>query len=156
MMKIVTNLNAVTTRLVAKLQTIANVNGEARDRMLRQVASDTAAQVTYRIHTKGLNSKGTAIGEYDSKYLKLRQSKYNRTSDKKVILSLTGQMENDFGIVASQSNKYSLGFKNTINADKAQWMQEKYGRIYDLTKEELDHANVVANDFIAEYLNEAD
>lgn len=154
-MSIVTNLNQVTARLVQKLKAIGDSNGEARDTMLRQVASDTVAKVTYRIHTQGLKSDGTAIGEYKPKYLRLRETKYNRTGDKKVILSLTGQMENDFGIVSAKANQYGLGFKNQLNADKAGWMEEKYGSIYDLTNEELDHANLVANDFIADYLNEA-
>lgn len=155
-MKIVTNLNQVTAKLVTKLKSIADINGEARDMMLRQVASDTAAKVTYRIHTQGLKSDGTAIGKYNNSYLKLRESKYNRTSDPKVILSLTGQMENDFGIVANKANQYGLGFKNSFNAEKAEWAEDKYGKVYNLTKEEEANAGLIANDFIAEYLNEAD
>ena len=226
--RITSNLNEVTTRLVAKLQAVNDPNGPVRDRMLRQVASDTAAQVTYRIHTEGKNSNDTPIGEYSSKYLKIRE-KNNRGTNPKVILSLTGQMENDFGIVSNSANKYGLGFKNSLNADKAEWLQEGtksgqvkeheriinrksdksinkildtinkiedeisdgygdlnklnkrlisakkryqkaqgkkvkvkshtrsgrvgYGRIYDLTDKEKDHANLVANDFIAQYLN---
>jgi hypothetical protein len=150
------NLNEVTTRLVAKLQSVNDPNGAARDLMLRQVASDTAAQVTYRIHTEGLNSNAKPIGEYSNAYLRVRR-KNNRGDSKKVILSLTGQMENDFGIVANQANRYGLGFKNELNAQKAEWLQERddYGRIYDLTEAELAHANLVANDFIAQYLNES-
>ena len=153
-MIITTNLDEVLGRLVGKLQDLNNPNGEARDLMLRQVASDTVAQVTYRIHTEGLNSAGKPIGEYANSYMKIRESsKYNRSSSKKIIFSLSGQMENDFNIVANQANHYGLGFKNTINADKAQWLQERFGRVYDLTEKEKDHANLVANDFIAEYLN---
>lgn len=154
--RITSNLNEVTTRLVAKLQEINDPNGAARDRMLRQVASDTAAQVTVRIHTQGLNSEGTPIGEYSNAYLKIRK-KNNRGESKKVILSLTGQMENDFGIVSNTAGRYGLGFKNELNAKKAEWLQERpdYGRIYDLTEAEKEHANLVANDFIAQYLNES-
>lgn len=153
-MIITTNLDEVLGRLVGKLKDLNNPNGEARDLMLRQVASDTVAQVTYRIHTEGLNSEGKPIGEYANSYMKIRAT-YNRTSSKKIIFSLTGQMENDFGIVANQANRYGLGFKNKINADKAQWLQERsdFGRVYDLTEKEKAHANLVANDFIAEYLN---
>ena len=151
-MIITTNLDEVLGRLVGKLQDLNNPNGEARDLMLRQVASDTVAQVTYRIHTEGLNSAGKPIGEYANSYMKTR-AKYNRSSSKKIIFSLSGQMENDFGIVANQANHYGLGFKNTVNTDKAEWLQERFGRVYDLTEKEKAHANLVANDFIAEYLN---
>lgn len=152
MIKISSNLNEVTTRLVAKLQEVNDPNGTARDRMLRQVASDTLANVKYRIHTEGLNSAGQPIGQYSSAYLRIRE-KNNRGRNPKVILSLTGQMENDFSIVSSQANRYGLGFKNTLNADKAEWVQDEYGRVYDLTQQETDHAGLVANDFIAQYLN---
>jgi len=151
------NLNEVTTRLVAKLESVKDPNGAAQDRMLRQVASDTLAQVKYRIHTDGKNSEGTPIGEYSNAYLKVRKSrKYNRGESTKVILSLTGQMENDFSIVSNTAGRYGLGFKNTLNAEKAEWLQARsdYGRIYDLTEAEKEHANLVANDFIAQYLNE--
>jgi len=153
--KISSNLNEVTTRLVAKLESVKDPNGAAQDRMLRQVASDTLAQVKFRIHTEGKNSEDTPIGEYSNAYLKIRK-KNNRGESTKVILSLTGQMENDFSIVSNSAGRYGLGFKNEFNAQKAEWLQERadYGRIYDLTESEKEHANLVANDFIAQYLNE--
>jgi hypothetical protein len=137
---------------VAKLQEVNDINSPVRDLMLRQVASDTLANVKFRIHTEGLNSAGQPIGEYSSAYLRVRE-KNNRGRNPKVILSLTGQLENDFSIVSNTANNYGLGFKNPINADKAEWLQDQYGKVYDLTEKEAQHANLVANDFLAQYLN---
>lgn len=65
---------------------------------------------------------------------------YNRGDSKKVIISLTRQLENDYAVVAIPRG-YAIGFNNSHNYDKSQWVQQTYGkRIFDLTKEESDLA----------------
>jgi len=62
---------------------------------------------------------------------------YNRSTDTKVILSLTRQMENDFGVVYNGLDGYGLGYKNELNFKKSQWAEEKYRKqIFALTGEE--------------------
>ena len=153
MLKITSNLQEVTTDLTARLKAIQEPSGEVRDQMLRTIALDTVAQMKQRIHVDGLNSKDAPIGEYSNAYLK-RREQYNRGSSRKVIISLTRQLENDFNIVAGNgSTGYALGFKNPDNADKAESVQEKYGDIYKPTEVEVAHMVVVAEQFINDILN---
>lgn len=165
-------------KLTAQLKSIADPNGVQRDKLLRTLATTVGAEIKYRVHTKGLNSENNQIGTYSSPYLKLRQSKYNRTSESKVIFSLTRQMENDFGIVASDpiktSTGYGLGFKNNAtykdvakgkknkgkvrtisNAQKAEWLQEKFGKVYSPTKNEEELLRKTAEQFIKDLIDNA-
>ena len=53
-------------------------------------------------------------------------------------VTLTGQMTNDFAttLFIISSDEVALGFTNQFNADKAGWMEAKYGEIFELTSEE--------------------
>lgn len=71
---------------------------------------------------------------------------YNRTSDTKVVISLTRQMENDFTVIATE-NGYGLGYLNALNFNKAGWVEETYKKkIFSLTPDENTQAGVIAND----------
>jgi predicted butyrate kinase (DUF1464 family) len=93
--------------------------------------------------------------------MKRRQEK-NRGTSKKVIFSLTRQMENDFSIVAGNgASGYGLGFKNMDNANKAEWLQRNtryksggFGDVYRPTQVEIEHMRVVAEQFITDLLNQ--
>jgi len=177
------NLKDVVSSIVGRVKSINDLNAEQRDKMLRTIAFDTAAQMKVRIHQDGKNSKDTAIGEYSNSYLKFRENN-GRGTDKKVILSLTRQMENDFSIIGgSGATGYDLGFKNPDNANKAEWLQKGtksatvkehnrtingksykvtshtrkgrtgYGDVYKPTQLEVAHMRVVAEQFITDILN---
>jgi hypothetical protein len=106
------------------------------DKVNRVIATSLLATVHYRIHIEGKDSSDNEIGTYSDTYLKYR-IKENRTSDSKVILSLTRQMEQDFSVVAGENGSYGLGYKNKINFDKAEWLEEKYFKtIFSLTEQE--------------------
>lgn len=95
-----------------------------RDYLIRPVAIELIPLMTRRIHQRGEASDGSQIGTYSSDYLKLRESKYNRSSDTKVIVALTSQLENDWAVIATEKG-YGIGFNNPFNAQKARWVQEK-------------------------------
>jgi hypothetical protein len=138
---------------MSRLKSISDTNGEDRDKMLRTVAFDSIANIKQRIHVEGLNSDQQQIGEYSNSYMKVRRF-YNRSSDKKVILSLTRNMENDFTVVGgSGATGYDLGFKNPDNAAKRERLEEKYGDVYKPTELEVAHMRVVAEQFINDLLN---
>ncbi len=79
--------------------------------------------------------------------------RYNRTSDTKVILSLTRQMENDMSVVATGKG-YGIGYLNKLNLQKAKWCEETYGKkiLSKLTKDEVELAKQTATEFTPEYL----
>lgn len=92
----------------------------------------------------GTFSKGKNIGE--------PRPVYNRGTDSKVILSLTRQMENDFGIVFNGSDGYGLGYKNELNFKKSQWAEENYRKeIFALTAQEEN----LVNDTVHKYFIDA-
>jgi hypothetical protein len=116
--------------------------------VLLSAASSVLALVAYRIHTQGERANGSAIGTYSNSYMKVRESsKYNRSSDRKKILSLTRQMENDFSVVEEQNN-IGLGFKNPANADKARWLEAAYPGTYVLSEDEDKVVVDVINGYI--------
>lgn len=115
------------------------------DSLLRNIAENMLRETRQRIHEQGKKASGSQIGTYSPKYIKTRV-KRNRGTSPKVILSLSGQMENDYKVVPIQGG-YGLGFDNSFNADKATWMQEKYGAIYDLTSEERKDMILIIRDW---------
>lgn len=149
MISITTNLNEVIGSLVQKMQSVNQLNGPDRDKLLRMVASDTIANMHERIHVKGLDSNGVPFGEYSSKYLKIRKA--NGLTGNKIILRFEGQLEK-LTIVANSDNKYSIGWISDFNGQKAEWMEKRFGKIYDLTDSERAHVSMVAEDFIKQLL----
>lgn len=115
----------------------------------REIAVKMQAPIRNRIHGEGKKADGSNIGKYSSSYLKVRERK-NRGTDTKVILSLTGDMENDFTVQPTETG-YGLGFSRENNYLKAKGNEEGnsrrkgYGKIYALTSEERILAIGVAN-----------
>jgi hypothetical protein len=148
MFSITSNLSEVATSLTAKLKSLSDADGEVRDQMLRTMALDTVAQMKERIHVQGLDSNGKALGEYSNAYMKVREQN-NRGTSRKVIYSLTRQMENDFSVVGGNgATGYDLGFKNPDNAVKAEKLEARFGDTYKPTEAEVAHMVVVAEQFI--------
>jgi hypothetical protein len=120
MVNIKSNIGQVTTELRDKLLKLAD-----KENLPRILAFDTIDLMTKRIHIDGKDSKEGEIGSYSNGYLELRKRKYNRSADPKVIISLTRQLENDWSVIAT-SKGYGVGFKNTLNFNKSQWVENTY------------------------------
>jgi len=95
-----------------------------------------------RIHVRGENSKGSKIGTYSNSYMKVRE-RYNRTSDKDVVASLTRELENGYTLKATDKG-YTIGNQSPNNDEKIGHLTEKYGDIWLLTEAELDITRIVA------------
>jgi hypothetical protein len=134
MVTITTNIGEVTAELAAKLKALSNP-----ELIPRTLAFDTIDLMTRRIHEEGKATDEGQIGTYSSNYLKLRERKYNRKSDTKVIVSLTRQLENDWSVIATESG-YGVGFKNSLNLQKARWVEEgKSKQIFSLSPSEIKY-----------------
>ena len=107
------------TPLISKYSKLATK--ASADSLLREIAQNMLRETRQRIHEQGKNAKDAPIGRYNFKYIPTRE-KNNRGSDRKVIFSLTGQMENDYKVIAVQGG-YGLGFSNPLNAKKAEALQ---------------------------------
>jgi hypothetical protein len=127
------------SKIKESLQTKFNKVAD-KEYLLRPVAFDVIKLMTDRIHKKGEDSTGGQIGTYSNSYLKLRERKFNRSSDKKIIVSLTRQLENDWSVIATQRG-YGIGFLNPDNRKKARFVEEiKEKIIFQLSQPELDFA----------------
>jgi hypothetical protein len=81
---------------------------------------------------------------------------YNHTNDPKIILTLTGAMNEDFAGTPPQKTEkgYGIGFSNPDNYQKAMWQDDTKGKqrykkpIWDLTKEEQQAAQEVVHNYL--------
>lgn len=141
--RINTNIAEVSARLKARLQKLKD-----KDYLLRPVCFDLIELMKVRIHEKGLAANDSPIGTYSNAYLRLRQKKYQRSADTKVIVSLTRQLENDWSVIATQKG-YGVGFKNKFNLQKARWVEQgKKANIFSLSKSENKYAVDYLNDLV--------
>ncbi len=131
MITIKSNIGQVTQEIKEKLLKLAD-----KENLPRILAFDTIDLMTNRIHQEGKAANESQIGTYNKSYLKLRERKYNRSSDTKIIVSLTRQLENDWSVIAT-GRGYGVGFLNPFNLQKARWVEEnKNVQIFSLSKSE--------------------
>lgn len=156
----------------------ADLKGKASpqetDKLLRTIASTLTGMMRDRVHVQGKDANDNQIGTYSPEYMKVRtndfksakivrgvnkgqaRKKYNRTSDTKVILSLTRQMENDMAICERNPIKipygYAIGYQNDFNFDKLTWLEQKYKKqiLTKLSK----HEEQVKDEIVNNYLND--
>lgn len=145
------NISEVLGSLVARIDEAIKP-----ENFTRVVATGIISTVHNRIHIQGKAADGSPIGSYENNYLRLRERKYNRLEGKKVVLSLTRQMENDFSAVVTQNGTWGLGFKNSLNADKSKWIQDHFEKnVYDLTAEEKDMALEIGAEYLQKIISSA-
>jgi hypothetical protein len=138
----------IKSSLLQKLEILKNPKP-----LLRPVALDVVALMTERIHEKGEAADGSQIGSYNNQYLRLRQKKFKRSGDKKIIVSLTRQLENDWAVLATQQG-WGIGFNNPLNAQKMIWVEEQKGKkIAALADSEKDYAINKLKKLIDEQVN---
>lgn len=136
MATIKTNIGEVNERIEGKLKKLGD-----KEYIPRILSFDLIDLMTKRIHVDGLAADESQIGGYNSQYLKLRQSKFSRSTDKKIIVSLTRQLENDWSVIATNSG-YGIGFLNPLNFQKARWVEEnKDKKIFNLSPTEQQYVN---------------
>lgn len=128
------NIGAVTASIRAKLEKLAD-----KENLPRILAFDTIDLMTKRIHIDGKATDEGQIGTYNKSYLALRERKYNRSADAKIIVSLTRQLENNWSVIAT-GRGYGIGFLNPFNLQKARWVEENKGKkIFSLSRSEIDY-----------------
>ena len=154
----------------------ADLKGKASpqetDKLVRVIASTLTGMMRDRVHVQGKDSNENQIGTYSPEYMKVRtndfksskivrgvnkekkKKKYNRTSDTKVILSLTRQMENDMAICERNPIKipygYAIGYQNDFNFDKLTWLEKKYKKqiLTKLSKKEEEVKDEIVNNYL--------
>lgn len=147
MVTIKANISLVSNSLLEKLRKIKD-----REYLLRPVAFDVITLMTDRIHQQGKASDGSQIGTYSNNYL-YKRKKNNRGTDKKIIVSLTRQLENDWSVIATPKG-YGIGFLNAFNLSKARWVEEGKGKkIFSLSESESEYAITKLQELTRDALN---
>ena len=121
-----------------------------RDEMARLQAFSLLAVIKERIHIQGKDSNGAQIGTYTPAYMKRRMSAmYKRNGDRKVIISLTRQLESGWHPEAIP-NGYALCLRTPEDMQKARWCEETYKKpIFAPPAEERALVEQIAKDYIA-------
>lgn len=147
MITIKSNIGQVTAELKEKLLKLAD-----KENIPRILAFDTIDLMTNRIHQEGKAANEQQIGTYNKSYLKLRERKYNRSSDTKIIVSLTRQLENDWSVIATNRG-YGVGFLNPFNFQKARWVEENKGVIiFSLSPSEENKLSEIVQENVSNVL----
>lgn len=182
MISIRTNIGQITAKIISRLnsikdsdqllRTVANdMVGEVHTRVHTQgLATDERPIGTYsdeymKVRTGNFGnsskfSKGKKKGAVKDSGLFTRGEKkgqarpqYNRTSDRKVVISLTRQMENDFSVIATDKG-YGLGYKNIENAKKVGYVETTYNKkIFGLTSSEKEKVKSIAREFVKQRIS---
>lgn len=140
------------------LEFINKINSTIRNEQNQRIALTTVlAKHKPRIFQSGQDTTGAKIGTYGTNpisistknqaratgktYFKGGYAEYKKDVGKNpgfVILRNTDQMMIDYGILRAGSG-WGFGFQNSINADKAGWMGDKYEKpIFELSDQEVD------------------
>jgi hypothetical protein len=147
MITIKSNIGEVTKAISEKLLKLAD-----KENIPRILAFDTIDLMTKRIHIDGKAANEGQIGTYNKSYLKLRERKYNRSGDTKIIVSLTRQLENDWSVIATGKG-YGVGFLNPFNLQKARWVEENKGvSIFSLSQSEETKLSEVVQELVSNAL----
>lgn len=101
--------------------------------------------------TKFANGKPHASKYYAGGYSDYKTD-VGRNKLGKVNLSLTGQLSNQFSVIAT-TNGYGLGWANTEMYDRSQALTKKYGQVWNLTESEAKMSNEIAQEQINKIIN---
>lgn len=144
---ITTNIAAVFDKVRSNFELLKN-----KEYLLRPLAIETIPNMKERIHKEGQATDGGQIGTYSSGYMRVREDN-KRGADRKIIVSLTRQLENDWAVLGTPTG-YGIGFNNPLNRQKAGWVEEQKKRIiFNLSEKEKDYIRERVKDLVNGAIN---
>lgn len=179
MIRIKTNIAEVAQKDFDLLKKLSDT-----DAMLRLSASTVLGMMKTRVHEEGLDADNKRIGTYSPAYMRVRtgiftnssiskkgklksagvftkgdnkgaaRPRYNRTGDTKVIASLTRQLELDEKVIVIPKG-YGIGFSNSLNYNKSQWVEATYnrqGKIFAMSDNEVKAVTDISQKFVDDAL----
>lgn len=126
------NLNQVINNIKDKL----TILGDA-DVVIRTSAVDTVALISDRVQQRGLKTDGSRIKSFYSYGYGLKRRKKGLQT-KFIDLTFTGDMLADYTVVPDGNDSFVAGFRSDKSARKAEWNEERFGTIFQASKDELD------------------
>jgi len=123
-----------------------------KEYLLRPLAVETIANMKERIHKDGAATDGAQIGTYSNGYIRTR-AENSRGEGRKVIVSLTRQLENDYAVLGTTTG-YGIGFNNPFNRQKAGWVEDGQKKIiFNLSGHEKDYIKNRLNELVDGAIN---
>jgi hypothetical protein len=111
------------------------------DRVLRTAVLNMQAEIVERIQQRGEASDGSPIGggSYSPRNGRYRDKRGYQTNY--IDMTLSGDML-DRGFIAgpAPAGGFGLGWLNTLSRDKAERMEQYFGRVFSPSQDERDHA----------------
>lgn len=136
------------------------------DRVMIAATNTVLAEQKKRIFQKGLASNDQKIGTYSTDPISISRKNQSRNTGKtyfkggyKQYKGLTGkgnsfvnlrntdQMMMDLSTFVLGKNEYGIGFTNDFNANKAEWMEDKYNKEIFATTNKEDNLFVKVVEF---------
>lgn len=148
MIKQNSNINEVIGRIISKVTSLEK-GGQSNDSMLREIATTMRGEMSRRIHSEGRKSDGSDIGQYSKAYGE-RKTRLGKNQLGKVNLSFTGQMSNQFQVIATTEG-YGIGWSDEEKIRRAGYLEERYGKVWGLSEEEKTLSVSIAE----KYFNDA-
>lgn len=140
-MKIESNLASVIQNLSFKITSL-----EDADKLFRTAAFDSVALISDRVQQDGLKTNDTPIKSfYSAGYGKKRRKAGLQTQF--IDLTFSGDMMGDF-IPATIIGGWAAGFRGEKASQKADWNEERFGTIFNLSTDELNVVTKGINDYI--------
>ena len=147
MATVTTNIKQVVDKLKTNFELLQD-----KEYLLRPLAIETIHNMKERIHKDGAATDGAQIGTYSNGYMKKR-AEYGRGKDRKVIVSLTRKLEQDWQVIATTKG-YGIGFNSPTNRDKARWVEAQKKRIiFNLSEPEKQYIRERIQDLVNGAIN---
>jgi len=131
------------------LQRLERVVAKNKHKYQTAASNEVGSRIRKRIHNRGLSSSGRKIGEYSEAYAKQRKKGVNIKGEifkglqtSFVDLQVSGDLMRGLQTGKSGSN-IVLGIAGTDQVNKALWLEEKYGDIYEPSKSEERAGEIV-------------
>jgi len=156
-------LRTIATNARAEMKHRIHVDGLAKDgNPIGEYSPEYMKVRTGRFNNSTKISRGTKEGQNKDAGIYTRgekkgtqRTRFNRTNDTRVVISLTRQMENDL-VVVSTSKGYGLGYNNKENALKVGYVENTYNKkIFGFTQSEKESLRTTARAFVKQQLGNA-
>lgn len=111
---------------------------ELPDKIARIACLNSVALISQRVQNQGLDSNEQSIGTYSKSWAQQRIKKGRQV--KIIDLTYSGEMMDSFTF-SPLGKDYVVGFSQDFAGQKADWNEERFGTIFQLSTEELIDIN---------------
>lgn len=143
------NYNSSIANRINQLNDMANAN-----KLFRTAALNSLSMISYRVQNQGegvngkiQSSSDRKFGAYSYNYGKKRDKDGRQTSI--IDATYSGDMMDNF-VPLKKGNEFMLMFRGKESADKAEWMEDRFGELFSMTEQEtfvnLDAINRAIDD----------